>query len=163
MYYVETYPIELVSNENKPLLSCSLSVDLVSIIDLVTLLMGALELILPPIDPSEFSFQDVVLPSNEYLLEARINLDIPLDDVSIVLSHDHIFEHDYPTTEPNPNWPLDLDLNIDRSLDIDLDESINSTIELEVGVPYEFDVLYRYSNSPNDKFLPIDSIYRLYH
>ena len=52
-YYVATYPIQSITNENKPLLSCSPYVDLVSTIDFVTPLMGALEPIFPPIDPSK--------------------------------------------------------------------------------------------------------------
>ena len=71
--------------------------------DLVTPTMGALEPSLPPIDPSEYPFQDVVLPSDEDLLEARTSLDIPLDVATMVLSNDHFFGLDYPATEPNPN------------------------------------------------------------
>ena len=80
----------LVANENKPLLSFSPFVDLVLTINLLTFLMGALEPSLPPVDPSEFSFQDIFLLSDEDILEAMTSLDIPLDDVSMVLSNDHI-------------------------------------------------------------------------
>ena len=53
--------------------------------------MGALEPNIPLVDPSECSFQDAVLPSDDDLLEVINNLYIPLDVVSIVLCHDHIF------------------------------------------------------------------------
>ena len=113
--------------ENEPLLSCSPSLDLVSTIDSVTPTMGALEPSLPPIDPSECSFQDVVLLSNEDLLEAMSSLGIPLDDVAMVLSNDHTFGMDYPTTEPNPNFPSEPDLSIGISSKTGIDESCGST------------------------------------
>ena len=113
-YYVAIHPMHSIANENKPLLSCSPFVDLVSTFDVVPPSMGELEPTLPYIDPSEFSFQDV-LPLDEYILEAIVNLDIPSDVFGIVLSNDHIFEQDCPTTEPNPNFPFELDLTICRS------------------------------------------------
>lgn len=98
----------LVSNENEPLLPCSPSVDLVLTTDLVTHMMEVLEPSLPPIDPSECSFQDVFLPSDEDLLETRSSLNIPWDDASMVLSNDHTIGLDYPTTEPSTNFPFFL-------------------------------------------------------
>ena len=65
------------ANENGPLLSCSPFMDLVPKTDLVTPMIGALDPSLPPIDPSGCSFQDVVIPSDEDLLEAMTSLDIP--------------------------------------------------------------------------------------
>ena len=55
VYYVATHPIQSVSNENKPLLSCSPSMDPILAIYLVTPMMWALDPSLPPIDPSECS------------------------------------------------------------------------------------------------------------
>ena len=117
-YYVATHLIQSISKENKPLLSCSPSMDLVLAIDLVAPSMGALEPSFPPIDPSECSFYKVVLPSYEDLLEAMTRLSIPSDDASMVLSNDHIFGLDYSTTEPNPNFRFEPNLAIGRSLDM---------------------------------------------
>lgn len=118
--------------------------------------MGALEPSLPPIDPSECSFQVVVLPSNKDLLEAMTTLDITSDEVSVVLSNDHIFGIDYPTTESSPNFPNEPDLTIGRSSYAGIDESSDSAIELQIGVPYDFDVSHKCSYSPNIEFLPVD-------
>ena len=156
-YYVETRPKKLVVKENEPLVSCSPSMEPVLAIDLVTPTIEALEPSLPPIDPSECYFQDVVLPSDGDLLEAMTSLGIILDDVAMVLSNDHIFGLDYPTIESNPNFPFGPDLTIGRSLEGGINESYDSAIELQIGVPYKFDVLHRCSNSPNDDFLPLDS------
>lgn len=114
--------------------------------------MGALEPSLPPIDPSECSFQDVALHLDEDLLEAMNSLEIPFDDVAMALSNDHIFGLDYPATEPDPNFPFAPDLTIDRSLNIGFEKPSNSTIELQVGVHYEFDVSHRCSESPMMSF-----------
>ena len=157
-YYVATRPIQSIANEKQPLLSCSPSMDLVLTTDLVTPTMGALEPSIPPIDPSECSFQDVVLPSDEVLLEAMTSLGIPLDDAAMVISNDHIFGLDYPTTKPNPNFLSETNLMIGRSLDSDVNESTDSVIELQIGLPYKFDVSHRWSDSPNDEFLLVDSI-----
>ena len=61
--------------------------------------MGELEPNIPLVDPSECSFQVVVLTSDEDLLEAMTIIGIPLDDVSIVLYNDYIFGLDYPAIE----------------------------------------------------------------
>lgn len=42
-------------------------------------------------------------------------------------------------------------------MDVGVDESIDSTIQLQVGFPCDFDVLHKYLDSPNDEFVPIDS------
>lgn len=97
-------------------------------------------------------------PSNEDPLEAIVILDIPLDDIAIVLSNDHIFELDYPTTEPSPDFPFELDLTICRASYIGVEESSVYSIELQVGVPCVFDALHRYLASPNDEFLLVASI-----
>ena len=83
------------------------------------------------------------------------SLRIPLDDASMVLSNDHTFGLDYSTTEPSPNFPFDPDLTISKSSNIVIDKPPNSTIELQVGVPCEFDVSHRHLDTPNDEFLPI--------
>jgi hypothetical protein len=119
-------------------------------------MMGALEPSLHPIDPSEFAFQDVVLPLDEDLLEAMTSLNIPLDDVAMLLSNDHIIVMDYPVTKSSPNFPFEFDLTIGRSSNIGFDKSSNSAIELQIVAPYEFDVSHRYSNSPKDEFLHIE-------
>ena len=124
--------------------------DIVLAIDLVTPSMGELEPSLPLVDPSEYSFQDVVLPLDEDILKDMINLDIPLDDVSMVLSNDHIFDLDCPATKPSPNFPSESDLTISRSSDNGIDESLDSAIDLQVGVPCMSDVSHKCSDSPND-------------
>ena len=87
-----------------------------------------------------------------------VSLDIPSNDVAIVLSNYHIFEWDCPTNKLNHNLPPQLDLTIDRFLDIILDKFPDSTIQLQVSVPCKFDVLNRCLDSPNDKFLLVGSI-----
>lgn len=110
-----THPIWSIASENEPVVSCSRSLDLVLEIDSVTPTMGALEASLSPIDPSECSLQDVVLPSDEDILEVMNGLDTPLDDVAMVLSNDQIFGLDCPTIEPNPNFPSKYELIDGRS------------------------------------------------
>lgn len=100
----------------------------------------------------------MVLLPDEDLPDTRTSLGITSDDVSMVLSNDHIVGLDYPATEPVPNFPSEPDLTIRRSLRGGLNKSFDSVIELEIGVPYEFDVSHRCSNSPNDDFLLVDSI-----
>ena len=153
-----THPIQSVSNENKPLLSCSPSLDPFLAIGSVTPIMGVLDPSLPPIDQSEYSFQDVVRPSYEDLLEAMSSLEIPLDDVAMVLSSDHIIGLDYLATKPKPNFPSEPDITISRSSDDGINEPFDFVIELQIGVPYEFDVSHRWSDSPNNEFLLVDSI-----
>ena len=87
-----------------------------------------------------------------------VSLEIPLDNVAIVLFNDHIFEQDCPTTEPNPNFPFEIDLTVSRSSDIGIDEFSKFVIELQDGVPYEFDVSHRYLDSTSDEFVPVDLV-----
>jgi hypothetical protein len=87
-----------------------------------------------------------------------ISLGIPLDDVSMVLSNDHIVGLEYPATKTIPNFLSQPDLTMGRSLDSGVNKSFDSATELQIGVPYEFDVSYRCSDSPNNEFLLVDSI-----
>ena len=107
---------------------------------------------------SEYSFQDVVLPLDEDLLEAMTSLGIPSGDVAMVLSNDHIVELDYPATKPRPSFPSEPDLTISRSSYSYVYESFDSIIELQIGVPYAFDVSHRCLDSPDDESLPIQPI-----
>ena len=86
------------------------------------------------------------------------SLDILVDDVAMVLYNDHIFGLDYLATESSLNFPFGLALTIIRSLDGGVDESSNSSIELQIGIPYKFDVSHRCSYSSNDDFLPIEFV-----
>ena len=127
-------------------------------IDLVTPTMGELEPSLPPIYPSEYSFQDVVLLSDENLLEDMTSLDIPLEDAAMVVSNDHIFGLDYLATEPNPNFVFESDLTINRPLDNGEDESSDSAIELQIGVPVKYDLpMCRSLNFGLEEYSLIDS------
>ena len=83
---------------------------------------------------------------------------IPLDNIAIVLSNDLIFELDCPTIEPNPNLHSDFDLTIGESSDIGINDFFYSTIEMQVGVPYESNIFYRPLDSLNDEFVPIEFI-----
>ena len=62
----------------------------------------------------------------EDLLEAMISDGIPLNNIAIVLSNDHIFDLDCPAIEPNPNFPSLFDLIVYESSHINVDESSNS-------------------------------------
>jgi hypothetical protein len=57
---------------------CSPSLDLVLVVDMVTPSIGTLESILPHVDQSEsldmYSFQSIILPSDEELLEAMVKV-----------------------------------------------------------------------------------------
>ena len=86
------------------------------------------------------------------------SLVIPLDNVAMVLSNDHIVGLDYPATEPSPNFPFEFDLTIGRSLDNGTDESSNFAIEFQIGVHYEYVVSHIHLYSPNDECLLVDSI-----
>lgn len=130
VYYVATRPIQSIANENEPLLSCLPFVDLVSTTNLVTPTMGALEPSLPPINPSEYSLYDVVLLLDEDLLEAMTSLEIPSDDVAMVISNDHIVGLDYPTIGPSPSFPFEPNITIDRSSLNGINQSSESVIEL---------------------------------
>jgi hypothetical protein len=79
--------------------------------------------------PSTCSFQDVVLLSNEDILEAMVHFEIPADSFDCVLRLDS-----FPV-ESNPNFPFEFDLIVCGSLDIGVFESPCSTIEMQVGVP----------------------------
>jgi hypothetical protein len=63
-------------NEKEPLSICSPSLDLDPVVDMVNHSIGDLELDLPLINPSEsldmYSFQSVVLLSDEEFLEAMV-------------------------------------------------------------------------------------------
>ena len=61
-----------------------------------------------------------------------VSLDISSDDASIVLSHDHIFELDYPTTKSNPKFPSKSNLINCRSLNIRINEFVQFTIEMKL-------------------------------
>ena len=47
------------------------------------------------------------------------SLDIPLDDVAMDISNDHIIGLDCPATEPNPNFPSKPNLISCRSPETD--------------------------------------------
>ena len=85
-----------------------------------------------------------------------VSLDDPLDDISTVLSNYHIFEMGYPTIKPRLILPSNFDLIISESSSIGIDEPLDFSIELQVGVPYEYDLLCRLVDSLNDEFVPID-------
>ena len=76
----------------------------------------------------------------------------------MVLSNDHIIGLDYPAIEPNPNSPSEPNLTIGRSSESGVNKSFDSVVEIQIGVPYDLDVSHRYSDSPNDEFLPVESI-----
>ena len=116
------------ANEKEPLPSCSPSLDLVLKIDLVIPLIGELEFSLPPIDPSECSFLDIILPLDEDILEAMVSHEIPLDNLDIVLSNDHIFVLDCLTIEPILDFPFQPGPTFHRSIEISIGESTNSSI-----------------------------------
>jgi hypothetical protein len=71
-------PMPSISNEKEPLTVCSSSLDLVLTVDMVTPSLGTLEPVLPPVDQSEsldmYSFQSIILPSDEDLLEAMVKV-----------------------------------------------------------------------------------------
>jgi hypothetical protein len=67
-----------IANEKEPLTVCLYSLDLVLVVDMVTPSLGTLELVLHSVDQSEsldmYSFQSIILLSNEDLLEAMVNV-----------------------------------------------------------------------------------------
>lgn len=65
---------------------------------------------------------------------------------------------DCPTIKPNPNFPFEFDLIISESTEIVIGEIYDTTIELQVHLPYDFDLFCRPLDSFNDEFVPIDSI-----
>ena len=67
---------------------------------------------------------------DEDLLEAMVSVDVPLNDIFILLSNYHIFEMDCPTIKPRPGSPFESNLTICESLDTGVDESSSSAIEL---------------------------------
>ena len=87
-----------------------------------------------------------------------VSVNIPLDGITIVISNDHSFELDYLRIESNAILPSNFDLIIGESINIGIDESYDSSIELQVGVPYESDLLSRPLDYLNDEIVPIDSI-----
>ena len=147
-YYVASYP-------RNPI-SCSTSLYLDPYFDPVSPSMGALELVLPPMGPSECLIQDVVIPSDEDLLEEMVSVDIP-SYLSIVLSNDHIFELDFIAIDPILDFPFDFDFTINKSPNISINEPFDSTIELQVGTHYDSNLMCRPLASLNDRFVPIDS------
>ena len=157
VYYVASCLRNLIANEMETRFSCSTYLDLNLTLNLVSPSMGALESDLPPIDLSECSIQDVVLSFDEYLLEAMVSVDVTLDDISIVLSTDHIIELEYPAIELNPDLTIDFDLIIGESSKISVVEFSHSSIELQAHFNYESDILCRPLGSLNDEFVPIDS------
>lgn len=76
----------------------------------------------------------------------------------MVLSNDHSFGPNCLAIKTSPNLPLDPNITVDRSSYNGVDEYLDSAIELQVGVLCEFDVSHRHIDSPNDEFLPIDSV-----
>ena len=121
-YYIASYPNNSIYNEKETLIASLASLDLDLVVGLVSPSMGALESHVPPIGPSGCLFQDVVLPYDEDLLESMLSVDVPLDDIVIVLSNDHIFELDYLAIEPNTDFSSNFDLIISESSDIGIDE-----------------------------------------
>ena len=68
---------------------------------------------------------------------------------------------DWTILQPNlasPKFHFESDLTIGRSLDSGFNVPFESSIKLQIGVPYEFDVSHRCSDSSNDEFLLVDSI-----
>jgi hypothetical protein len=74
--YIETCPIPFTINENESLIICSTSYDPYLVVDMVISLMGLLDPNLPtPIVALDmYSFQSIVVSSNEYLLEYLIEV-----------------------------------------------------------------------------------------
>jgi hypothetical protein len=74
--YVASCPMHSTLNEKEPLSVCSPSLDLDPVVDMVNHSIGDLEPDLPLVTPIEsldmYSFQSVVLPSDEDLLEAMV-------------------------------------------------------------------------------------------
>lgn len=71
--------------------------------------------------------------SNEYLLEAMVYVDIPLDSFYCVISK---YRLDSYLVESIPNFPFESSLIIYGSSDIGVLDSTCSTIDLQVSVPY---------------------------
>jgi hypothetical protein len=75
---VVSCPMPSTANEKEPLTICSTSLDLDPVVDMVNPSMGVLESDLSPITPIEsldiHSFQSIVLPSDEDLLEAMVKV-----------------------------------------------------------------------------------------
>jgi hypothetical protein len=76
--YVVSCPMPSTSNEKEPLTVCSTSLDSDLVVDMVNSSMGDLEPDISPITPIEsldiHSFQSIVLPSDEDLLEAMVKV-----------------------------------------------------------------------------------------
>lgn len=58
----------------------------------------------------------------------------------------------------DPVLPSKFYLTVCGSSNIGIHKSTGSDIELQVGVPYAFDFLNRYSNSHNDEFVLVDLV-----
>ena len=116
-----------ISNEKEPLLSCSSSLDLVLVVDLVNPSRGEPELDLLPIGvnecPNKCFLYDNVPQSDEDLFVTMARVGVPLYDIVINLFNDYIFELDYHIIKPNPNFPFHFDLTVFESLYIGINES----------------------------------------
>ena len=78
-------PMPSIVCEKEPFFSCSSSLESNLEIDMVTPSLGSLEPNLTPMSPSEFLgmsfFHDVVIPSDDDLLEAMTKIDAPIVDL----------------------------------------------------------------------------------
>ena len=104
--YVELSPMPSIADEKEPLFSCSSYLDSSMVVGMVTPSLEVLEPDLPLISLSEFldmySFQNVILPSDEDLLEAMVKIDALI--VDLVFPQDVV-----PHQEPSFPSPTQLD------------------------------------------------------
>ena len=95
-------------------------------------------------------------------MEAMVHVNIPFKSLDCVLSKDTL---DSCPVESSHDFSFEFDLTVCDSLDISVLESWCSTIELQVGVPYEFDFLCKSLDYPNDEcvhvYFVIDANYDL--
>ena len=75
---------------------------------------------------------------------------IHLDPIDYVL--------DSYAVESSPNFPSKFDLNVYGSSNVGSFKSSSSTIELQGGVPCDFDFFCIFLDPYNHEFVPIDSI-----
>ena len=88
---------------------------------------------------------DDLFPSDEVFLESLIQSDLLLDVGSVV-------------NKSNPDLLNKPDISFDRSPSIGLVESLRSPFKPKFGDPDEFDFSYRFLNSYDTEFVPIESI-----
>ena len=80
-----------------------------------------------------------------------VHVDIHVD------SFDYILRLDSYLVKSNPIFPFGFHLTICGSSKIGVVESPFSTIEMQVGVPYDFDFLCKSLDPLDDEFLLVDS------